>query len=199
MALSSGKIAAIAVAAGVLVGGGATAALATPSATPTPTSSSSPGATDDKTKGAPHEHTAVTGDELTTVTDAVKAYDSTITVTTVQKDPDGSYDVDGTKDGSGIRLDVSSDLATITERTGGGHGGGKGGGSQDTVITGDTANSVGDAVKAQDADIVISEVRQDPDGSYDVIGTSGGTDVFYDVSEDLKTVTKSTGGGGHHG
>src|SRR5215218_6749163 len=38
-------------------------------------------------------HTLVTGDELAKVTAAVKAKDSAVTVTRVQKDPDGSYDV----------------------------------------------------------------------------------------------------------
>ena len=74
-----------------------------------------------------HAHTAVTGDELVKVTAAVKAKDSTITVSNVQKDPDGSYDVHATKAGANVMLEVSADLKTITENTGG-PGGGKGGG-----------------------------------------------------------------------
>ena len=35
----------------------------------------------------------------------------------VRKDPDGSYDVLGTKDGSPVMFDVSADLKTITENT----------------------------------------------------------------------------------
>jgi hypothetical protein len=69
---------------------------------------------------------AVTGSEKTKVTDAVKAKDSSVTVQGVRKDPDGSYDVFGTKSGSPVMLEVSKDLKTITERTGGpgqGHGG----------------------------------------------------------------------------
>lgn len=64
-------------------------------------------------------HTAVTGAELTKVTAAVKAKDSTVTVTSVRKDEDGSYDVMGTKAGAPVMLEVSKDLATITTRTGG--------------------------------------------------------------------------------
>lgn len=74
---------------------------------------------------AGHTHTAVTGDELAKVTAAVKAKDSTITVSDVQKDPDGSYDVHGTKAGANVMLEVSSDLKTITENAGG-PGGGRG-------------------------------------------------------------------------
>ena len=61
----------------------------------------------------------MTGDELAKVSAAVKATDSAVTVTTVQKDPDGSYDVEGTKAGAPVRFDVSADLKTITARTGG--------------------------------------------------------------------------------
>ncbi|MBP6996131.1 MAG: hypothetical protein KBB39_08345 [Phycicoccus sp.] len=73
-----------------------------------------------------HTHTPVTGDELTKVTDAISAYDSSITVESVEKDEDGTYDVHGTKDGTPVHLDVSADLATITEGMGG-PGGGMGG------------------------------------------------------------------------
>ena len=69
--------------------------------------------------GGGHAHTPVAGDELAKVTAAVKAKDSAVTVTTVQKDPDGSYDVEGTKAGVPVRFDVSADLKTITARTGG--------------------------------------------------------------------------------
>jgi hypothetical protein len=40
----------------------------------------------------------------------------------VRKDPDGSYDVFGTKSGAPTEYDVSADLQTITESPGrGGH------------------------------------------------------------------------------
>ena len=69
-------------------------------------------------------HTPVTGTELAKVTAAVKAKDSAVTVTSVRKDEDGSYDVLGTKAGAPVMLEVSKDLKTITTRTGGpgGHG-----------------------------------------------------------------------------
>ena len=66
-----------------------------------------------------HAHTAVTGDELAKVTAAVKAQDSAVSIERVQKDPDGSYDVLGTKDGTPVMLEVSKDLKTIETRTGG--------------------------------------------------------------------------------
>lgn len=148
-------------------------------------------------------HTAVTGDELAKVTDAVKAKDSAITVTKVLKDDDGSYDVFGTKAGAGVRAEVSSDLKTITVKTGGmgrGHGDGTGmgmGGGQHTAVTGTEATTVTNAVKAKDATITVSSVRKDADGSYDVLGTKAGSPVMVEVSKDLKTITVKTGGMGH--
>ncbi|HBX81392.1 MAG TPA: hypothetical protein DEH05_09815, partial [Propionibacteriaceae bacterium] len=65
-------------------------------------------------KGGPGggTHTAVTGDEAAKVTAAVTAKDSAVTVTSVEKDADGSYDVHGTKAGANVHFDVSADLAT---------------------------------------------------------------------------------------
>ncbi len=76
-----------------------------------------------------HEHTAVNGDELAKVTAAITAKDSAIEITEVQKDPDGSYDAIGTKDGQPVRVEVSADLKDIQIGVGGpggmghGHGG----------------------------------------------------------------------------
>jgi hypothetical protein len=85
------------------------------------------GSTEDQGRGmggpGGHAHTEVTGTELTKVTAAVKAKDSAVTVQRVQKDPDGSYDVLGTKDGNPVMLEVSKDLGTIETRTGGPGGG----------------------------------------------------------------------------
>lgn len=69
--------------------------------------------------------TPVTGAEAAKVTAAVKAKDYAVTVTTVRKDPDGSYDVLGTKAAANVFYDVSKDLSTITLHTGGpgDHGG----------------------------------------------------------------------------
>ncbi len=76
--------------------------------------------------------------------------------------------------------------------------GGPGGGSQDTPVTGDKLAEVEAAVKDEDPSITIEEVRMDPDGSYDVLGTSGGEKVFYDVSADLTKIDLAEGpaGGG---
>jgi hypothetical protein len=51
------------------------------------------------------------------VTAAMKAKDSSVTVTSVRKDPDGSYDVLGTKAGANVMYDVSTDLTTVTQNT----------------------------------------------------------------------------------
>ena len=88
------------------------------------------GAPDGRGMGG-HSHTAVTGTELDKVKAAVKAKDSTITVTTVVKDADGSYDVFGTKSGSQVMVEVSKDLKTIEVRTGG-PGGPRGGNDEGT-------------------------------------------------------------------
>ncbi|MDF2093718.1 hypothetical protein P0Y31_15315 [Knoellia sp. 3-2P3] len=150
-----------------------------------------------------HAHTAVTGDELAKVTAAVKAEDSAVTVQSVRKDPDGSYDVLGTKDGTRVMLEVSKDLKTIETRTGGpgghgGHGGGPGGHAH-TAVTGDELAKVTAAVKAEDSAVTVQSVRKDPDGSYDVLGTKDGTQVMLEVSKDLKTIETRTGGPGRHG
>jgi hypothetical protein len=63
--------------------------------------------------------TPVTGAEAAKVTAAVRAKDSAVTVTTVRKDPDGSYDVLGTKAAADVFYDVSKDLTTITLHSGG--------------------------------------------------------------------------------
>jgi hypothetical protein len=116
-----GLIAAGAIAAGGLALG--TAAIAD-AATPTPSPSASSGPEGGR-GGA--DDTPVTGDEAAKVTAAVKAKDSAVTVTTVRKDPDGSYDALGTKAGNPVMFDVSTDLKTITQATGHGGPGGHGG------------------------------------------------------------------------
>ena len=85
---------------------------------------------------------AVTGAEADKVIAAVKAKDSAATITSVRKDPDGSYDALGTKAGAPVFFDVSADLKTVTANTGGpggGHGGpggpGAGTGSQSGTST----------------------------------------------------------------
>ena len=62
--------------------------------------------------GGHHAHTPVTGAELTKVRNAVTAKYDDVTVRGVGKDPDGSYDVFGTRDGQPVMLEVSKDLKT---------------------------------------------------------------------------------------
>lgn len=167
------------------------APVATTSSSGAPSTGAGPGQED---KGGPRggQHTPVTGDEAKKVSDAVTGKFPGVSVTSVEKDEDGSYDVNATKDGASVRYKVSADLATIEERTGGHGPGGKGPGqSDDTPVTGDEAQKVIDAVKAKDSAATITEVRKDPDGSYDAVGTKDGQRVMYDVSADLKTITEA--------
>lgn len=114
------SIVAGAAAVGLALGGavviGSTAVAETPSPSPSATATGS-AAPDQGGRGG-GQHTAVTGDEAQKVIDAVQAKNAGVTISTVQKDSDGSYDAIGTKsDGSKVSYDVSADLATITERT----------------------------------------------------------------------------------
>ena len=86
--------------------------------------------------------------------------------------------------------EVSADLTTVTARTGG-PGGGRGahGGSAGTAVTGAEMAKVAAAVTAKDSAVTVTEVRQDADGSYDVVGTKAGATVAFDVTKDLTTVT----------
>jgi len=104
---------------GVIVFGAASLANAAPG-DPSPSSSSSSAGDPGAGRGGSTD-TPVTGDELAKVSAAMKAKDSSVTVTSVRKDPDGSYDVLGTKDGANVFYDVSADLTTFTLDSAGGH------------------------------------------------------------------------------
>ncbi|WP_394274741.1 hypothetical protein [Luteococcus sp.] len=195
--------------AGLVVVGGASAALnanaestGTASASPSSSSSATPGdgGADQRGPGH-HEHTAVTGDALAKVEAAVAAKDKTITVTSVEADPDGSYDVHGTKDGKRVMVEVSKDLKTIEVRTGGPGEGGHG--ARGTEVTGSELTKVTEAVKAKDSAFTVEHVMKDSDGAYHVMGTKDGDRAGYEVSKDLKTITAHTmgdrGGRGRHG
>ena len=143
-------------------------------------------------RGASND-TAVTGDELAKVTAAMKAEDAAVTVSQVRKDPDGSYDVLGTKAGAPVFYDVSADLGTFT--AGGGRGGRGGhGGADHTPVSGSELTKVSDAVKAKNPAVTVQRVQKDPDGSYDVFGTKAGAQVRFEVSKDLATITQGTAG-----
>jgi hypothetical protein len=192
---------------GALVLGGATFASAADNPTPTTQSSagatSSPDATGKAGQSGGSQDTPVTGEEATKVSAAVTAKDSAVTVESVRKDPDGSYDVLGTKAGARVMFDVSADLATVTENAGGPGMGGKGGpggmGGQHTEVTGEEATKVSAAVTGKDSAVTVEKVMKDADGSYDVLGTKAGARVMFDVSADLATVTENAGGPGMGG
>jgi hypothetical protein len=195
-----GLAAGAAVAAGALLFGGAALANAATGASSTSSTSTAYSASGyGRGEGGGSADTPVTGAEAAKVTAAVKAKDSAVTVTSVRKDPDGSYDVLGTKSGSQVMYDVSADLKTISEGRGGHRGGHGRGGSPDAAVTGAEAAKVTAAVKAKNSGVTVTSVRKDPDGSYDVLGTKSGSQVMYDVSADLKTISQNTFGGGHSG
>jgi hypothetical protein len=158
-------------------------------------SSNTPGGHGNDHRGG-SDDTRVTGDELAKVIAAVKAKDAAVTVTSVRKDPDASYDVFATKSGNTLMYDVSADLKTITERQGG-HGGR--GRAPGTAVTGDELAKVTAAVKAKDSAVTVTSVRKDSDGSYHVFASKAGADVMYEVSADLKTVTERQGRHGDRG
>jgi hypothetical protein len=146
-----GLTAAALAAAGVVgVTGAAIASAAddsTSTSTPSTSSDARPGGGEgDTNQGMPggSQDEAVTGDEAQGVADAVEAQDPGVTIDTVRKDPDGSYDALGTKDGSPVFYDVSADLATVTEHTGGPGGARPDAGSPTSTdpAEADTASSV---------------------------------------------------------
>lgn len=79
----------------------------------------------------------------------------------------------------------------------GGPSGDRGHRSNDTPVTGTELSKVKAAVKAKDSAVTVTEVRKDPDGSYDVFGTKSGSPVMLEVSKDLKTITTGPGRRGH--
>ena len=101
--------AAAAVTAGSLVFAGASLARADSTTDSNAAGSSTSSAQADRGRGG-HAHTEVTGDEATKVTKAVTTTDSAVTVQSVRKDPDGSYDVMGTKNGERVMVEVSAYL-----------------------------------------------------------------------------------------
>lgn len=160
-----------------------------------------------------HQHTQVSGAELSTVKSAVKAKDAAVSIEHVRKDPDGSYDVLGTKAGAKVMVEVSKDLQTIQVRTGGpggpggpgGHGAhGPGGHQRGTEVSGATLTDVKSAIEAEDAGVTVEKAFKESDGTYRAFGTKAGQRVMVELSKDLGTVTVKTGmpgpgGPGGHG
>lgn len=138
-----------------------------------------------------HNHTEVTGDEATKVTDAVKAQDANFAAEKVLKDEDGSYDVIGKSGDDFVKYDVSADLQTITKDDRGPGRGGPGGGGpgfDHEEVTGDEATKVTDAVTAKDSSVTVEKVFKHEDGSYIVAGTEADERIMFKVSSDLGTV-----------
>ena len=118
---SQRKIAtATAAAGGLLAVGGATYAFAD-NQTPAPTPSASSSTSTDQAPAQNQQQSqdkTVTGTVADQVKAAVKAKDSSVTISEVRQDADGSYDALGTKsDGTKVFYDVSKDLKTVTANT----------------------------------------------------------------------------------
>lgn len=193
--------AASAAAAAALIAGGA--AVASAASTPSPSATTSPG-TQSGNGGPGHgeghaQHSAASADETAKVTAAIKAKDASADVTKVMKDADGSFDAMATSNGSRVRYEVSADYATVTQAAARGMGGHGMGAGQHTALSSDELAKVTEAIKAKDANATIKDSWKDPDGSFDVVATSGSTTTKYEVSADYKTVTADAnfGQGGH--
>ncbi len=117
-----GLAAATVAAGGAIVFGAAALANAATGTSASSTADAAPGYREDGPRGS--ADTPVTGAELAKVTAAVKAKDSAVTVSSVRKDPDGSYDVFGTRSGAQVMFEVSADLNTVAQNTGGPGAGG---------------------------------------------------------------------------
>ncbi len=87
----------------------------------------------------------------------------------------------------------------VSSTSGSSFGAGAPGGSSDTAVSGAELTKVTAAMTAKDPTVTVTAVRQDADGSYDVLGTKAGARVMYDVSADLATFTAHTGGPGGGG
>lgn len=186
--------------AGLVVAAGATAAIQANASTPKPTNGSNYGYGSPAGYGQQGDHqrgtrgTEVTGTELAKVKAAVVAKYPKVTVEHVMKDSSGAYHVMGTNGSTRVGYDVSKDLKTITVDQ---HQGGKGG-QHGTPVTGTELTKVTAAVKAKDSAVTVQRVTKDSDGSYDVFGTKSGSQVMFEVSKDLKTITQNTNAG-HQG
>lgn len=153
--------------------------------------------------GRGHAHTEVTGADRTAVVEAVKAKDSGITVAQVLRDPDGSYDVLGSKaDGSRVMVEVSKDLSSVQVRTGPPGGMGKGGMREGTPVDAAVLTKIAAAVKAKDSSVTVHMGVKLTDGSYRAMGTKAdGTRVAVTLDKDLAVTDISTKpmGMGRHG
>ncbi|ASN53460.1 hypothetical protein [Sinomonas sp. R1AF57] len=188
-----GYAAASAVAVAGLIGGGAAVANAASTPSPSPSSSGTAGSGTAQGRGG-HQHTDASADETARVTAAVQAKDANAQVSKVMKDEDGSFDAMATSNGTTVRYEVSADYATVTADD---HAG-RGMGGQEAALTDDELAKVTAAVKAKDAGATIERSWKDSDGSFDVVATSNGTRVKYEVSADYATVTTDTGFGQGH-
>ena len=154
---------------GAVAGGAAAVATSASAAEPTSSASSSSNA----------GQTALTGDTLARVKEAVLAKYPNATFERVETDSDGAYEAHiTTADGDDITVAVDKAFAVTgtEEHSGrGGHHGGGGGGAGETALTGDTLTKVKAAVSAKYPGATFDRVETDNGGVYEAhITTAAG-------------------------
>jgi uncharacterized membrane protein YkoI len=171
-------------------GGAAVMVLSSASADETSASSSSTDA-----HGGSGE-TALTGDTLTKVTDAVLAEYPGATIDRAETDNGGVYEAHiTTAGGDDLTVLVDEEFAISGTETGG-HGdhGGHGGGAGETPLTGTTLTKVTDAVLAEYPGATIDRAETDNGGVYEAhITSADGDDLTVLVDEDFTVTGTDTG------
>jgi hypothetical protein len=158
---------------GAIAGGAAVVATSASATEPTPSASSSSNAGE----------TALTGDTLTKVKDAVLARYRNATFERVETDSDGVYEAHITT-AAGDQVTVELDKSYAITGTETGHGRGGKGGAGETALTGDTLTKVKDAVLARYPNATFERVETDSDGVYEAhITTAAGDQVTVELDK----------------
>ncbi|GGI02870.1 PepSY domain-containing protein [Arthrobacter liuii] len=195
------KIAAGAALLGAIIGGGALTAAALPANAATTTDSST-------SSTAPNSHThgnetALTGDTADKVKAAVLAANAGATVDEMTTEDDGSaaYEAHITKsDGTHATVKLDANYAVTATETGGPGGRGHHGNSNETALTGDTADKVKAAVLAANAGATVDEMTTEDDSSaaYEAhITKTDGTHATVKLDANYAVTATETGGHGH--
>jgi uncharacterized membrane protein YkoI len=170
---------------GAVAGGAAVVATSASAAEPTPSASSSSNA----------GQTALTGDTLTKVKQAVLAKYPNATFDRVETDSDGVYEAHITT-AAGERLTVELDKSFAITGTETGRGRGGRGGAGETALTGDTLTKVKEAVLAKYPNATFDRVETDSDGVYEAhITTAAGDQLTVELDKSYAITGTETGRG----
>jgi uncharacterized membrane protein YkoI len=137
--------------------------------------------------------TALTGNTLTKVTDAVLAEYPGATIDRAETDNGGVYEAHiTTADGDDLTVLINGDFAISGTETGG-HGG-HGGGAGETPLAGTTLTKVTDAVLAEYPGATIDRAETDNGGVYEAhITTADGDALTVLVGDDFTVTGTDTG------